>query len=635
MDSSHDSSYPNLGLDDGHDTPPPTKRRSHDDPDATQVWRALAPLLAGRPVVRESRNGGRGYPAKWQRPLTDRRPSVPAAIPVYSGAGDTRLLVVDLDTSKGGRDGVRRDAESVRRLVHSVGGQIISDESPSGGIHIYLPFAEPIGFHDARDMALALAARTPTMDPQPMLGLTDGLIRPPGSTHRSGGHQVLHGTLASAHRTATVRNPRHVWTGLREALAGELQMVRTDRTKHNSPTEIADADFAPRTGGARQLPTGYLKIATTGDYNSFRYESPSEARQAVLASAAWAGMRLTDILARIEGGTWPGMASFYARYRYPRTRRKQLLADWQKAISWIQKSDTNNQQMDLVHKSPTSEPPTHARGPNGLARNESRGTPTEYQWLREWWAALSIVEGSRYRGRTAPARRMLLRALGEAGMKSGSRYIEFGTRALDLASGMDHTTVADHLRALRDENDPLVVLVESDRGLRGDLYELRIPESVADRASRQDWRAGKIHALRPAFRELGLPAAFVYEALEQSRRGQRSFDLIGSTGMARSTIYEALETLAAYHLVEQRHGRWTIVVSTSLALLAESLGCADVLLERLNKHRIERQQYRLLLRVLTVTEIGGPDPSCAPPPPDDAESALELLQRVFGARRIA
>ena len=31
----------------------------------------------------------------------------------------------------------------------------------------------------------------------------------------------------------------------------------------------------------------------------------------------------------------------------------------------------------------------------------------------------------------------------------------FGTRSLDLACGLDHTTVAVHLRMLRDEEDPL------------------------------------------------------------------------------------------------------------------------------------------------------------------------------------
>ena len=167
----------------------------------------LAPLLAGRPRVRESRSGGHSYQRRWERPLTARLPAVPAAVPIYSGAGDTRVLVVDLDASRGGRDAVRRDAAAVTDLVRAAGGRVITDESPSGGWHVYVPFSEPIGFHDARDLALALAARTPTMDPSPNQNLTDGLIRPPGSVHPSGGHQVLHGPLTAALRAGRHRQP--------------------------------------------------------------------------------------------------------------------------------------------------------------------------------------------------------------------------------------------------------------------------------------------------------------------------------------------------------------------------------------------------------------------------------------------
>ena len=80
--------------------------------------------------------------------MTARLPAAPAAVPIYSGAGDTRVLVVDLDASRGGVDAVRRDATAVGDLVGAAGGRVISDESPSGGMHVYVPLEEPIGFHD-------------------------------------------------------------------------------------------------------------------------------------------------------------------------------------------------------------------------------------------------------------------------------------------------------------------------------------------------------------------------------------------------------------------------------------------------------------------------------------------------------
>ncbi|QCU79708.1 hypothetical protein E7744_15445 (plasmid) [Citricoccus sp. SGAir0253] len=57
-----------------------------------------------------------------------------------------------------------------------------------------------------------------------------------------------------------------------------------------------------------------LRTATDGTWNRNRYCSPSEARQAVLVSAAGAGLQLVDIQRRIHSGMWPGLAQFYSRY---------------------------------------------------------------------------------------------------------------------------------------------------------------------------------------------------------------------------------------------------------------------------------------------------------------------------------
>jgi hypothetical protein len=235
----------------------------------------------------------------------------------------------------------------------------------------------------------------------------------------------------------------------------------------------------------------------------------------------------------------------------------------------------------------------------------------------------------------------VLRAMGEAAMKTGSRYIAFGTRSLSVATGVDHTTVAGHLRALRDEEDPLIDLIENDRGLQGDLYQLRIPDEITARAARIGWPAGKLHALRPVFRELGHPAAFVYEALERSKgRPERSFDLVTRTGLSRRAVYEALETLAAWNLVEPREGRWLLVPGTSLALLAEQFGCVDTVRALVKRHRDERNQYRRALRVVDQHPISMPGPAnsylwpAPDPPPEDEETLLQLLERELGAHPI-
>jgi hypothetical protein len=611
------------------------------DPAPARTWSVLAPLLAGRPRVRESRNGGHGYLRRWERPLTARLPAVPAAVPIYSAAGDTRVLVIDLDSSRGGADAVLRDAAAVRDLIGAAGGRLITDESPSGGWHLYVPFTVPVGFHQARDLALALAVRTPTMDPSPNQNLTDGLIRPPGSVHPSGGHQILHGSLTDAQHLAATGNPPAVLTALTTLLQAELTAISRG-AQHTPNPAIDTAEQLPRRSGARELPADYLRIARTGTYDTTKYRSPSEARQAVLDAAVWAGLTLPAVLARIENGTWPGLSAFYTRYRHPRTRRTAILADWRKAIAYVTAQRSRKSTQTLVRKSPTSGPPSHGGAPTIIDQDQhrTRGTPGEYQWIRTWWTALSLLEHTRYADRAGIGKRWVLRAMGEAAMKTGSRYVAFGTRSLSIATGMDHTTVAAHLRALREEDDPLIDLIENDRGLAGDLYTLRIPDDTAARVARIAWKAGKLHALRPAFRELGHPAAFVYEALEHTRgRPQRSFDLTDATGLSRTAVYEALETLAAWNLVESRAGRWTIVPGASLHQLAEQFGCVDTVRALVKRHRDERARYRRVLRVVDHHNIPALRPGedyrwPAPEPPPDEETLLELLERELGAHPI-
>jgi len=82
----------------------------------------------------------------------------------------------------------------------------------------------------------------------------------------------------------------------------------------------AGAAGVSRCGGVRELAGNYLQIAHTGVYDSARYGSPSQARQAVITAAVWAGMSMVDVLARVSDGRWRGLASFYARYSNPTSR---------------------------------------------------------------------------------------------------------------------------------------------------------------------------------------------------------------------------------------------------------------------------------------------------------------------------
>ena len=257
--------------------------------------------------------------------------------------------------------------------------------------------------------------------------------------------------------------------------------------------------------------------------------------------------------------------------------------------------------------------------------------PTEYQWLRQWENAVRIDELSRYRGRRGYSLRFLLRALGEAARKTGARRIEFGVRSLAVATGLDHGTVARLLHQLREEDSPFIVLVRSNYALDADQYELVIPEADNDRAHRLRWTAGLTHALRPAFRELGHMPALVYEAIEHSASALGSAELIDRTQISRSGVHAALETLAAFNLIRQHRGLWSVNTGTSLIELAEQLGCIAEVQQQKTRYAVERIVWRTLVMsnrwlVSQLTSQNEAWPPWPEPPPDDAATLFDLLE---------
>src|SRR5664279_6495194 len=77
-------------------------------------------------------------------------------------------------------------------------------------------------------------------------------------------------------------------------------------------------------------------------------------------------------------------------------------------------------------------------------------------------------------------------------MKTGSRCRALGCGSLSLATGgPDHRRRAP-TDAGRGQADPLIDLIENDRGLQVDLYQLRIRDEVGCRAARMTWRAGNL-----------------------------------------------------------------------------------------------------------------------------------------------
>jgi len=638
---------------------------------AAAQWAALSWAVAGggrtTGRMRVSRDGGRNYPRSRERDLTTAVPNQPAAVRLYDAQGDARCLVADLDVSRGGQHQVDQDLARLRSLVERCGGRAFTDHSPNGGRHLYLPLAQPVGYDQLRAVMLALAALLPSLDITPGVNLTDGCIRPPGARHKTGGWQRLDGPLSVAQALAGRPNSPRVWSALTEALRPQMTAQRpvsvdphltlpAEAAGAAGPKERLAAAASPvRPGGARPLRPHALAIATTGAYDPDRYATPSQARQAVLAAAAASGWTFPGLLEQLHSGQWPGLWSFYDRYQH-RHRREALASDWLKALTYARTPNDPAQDAQTSHgqNSDTREPTTH-RGysppslPATSLHPQARSIPAVdgYQLIRSWWTAVRLAERDRYNDRSGHSRRLVLRALGAAAQKTGRTHLAFGVRSLAIATGMSRTTVGEVLQLLREEPDSLVVRLVTGRGLAGDLYQLRIPDRYAERARTDPWRPGRIEALHPAFRTLGVAAAFVYEALD--KHPQSSWDLANTALIAVSTTKQALRELAAHGLAVHDRSGWTRG-DTHPDAVARATGADKLVDHQVQRYRTERVTWRERLGLhptVTLDELRTAPPAPAepdrgrehqrwlptqaqPPPSPHRHSALQLVLTVLG-----
>lgn len=556
---------------------------------ARAAWAACAPLLAGVARVRIGVRTTRGvleYRTRDERPLTGVLPASPAAVRVYGADGCCTALCLDLDIGRGGTDAVVADAQRLTGWLTARGARVVTDRSPTGGVHVYVPFAVRVPYEDAREVVEALAASYPTLDAGPHRSVKTGCIRPPGATHKRGGHQELTVALAAAYDVLRRPNAPDVLAAIRADLAAEIAAWRTAQhpTDTTTPTTAAPGELGR--GPGRVLGARLRAIAETGVYDHARYPSPSEARQAVISGAVAAGWTLPDVAVRITDGRWPGLAGMYARYS-PTTRRTALARDWHAAARFLataqhdQVGAGGNCHVRRSHTSPTK---SHGGAPAGVV------DVSEHDHIRAWRTLLRTVELHRFPGRSGHLTRFVLRALGEAAHKSTSRYIGFGTRSLAVATGADHSSVAAVLRHLAAEPGGWIDLIEAAHGEHGDLYALTIPVDLAEMSVTLRWDKGRAYALRPAFRELGHVAAFVFEAIEAGRADTIT-TLVPATGLSRSAVADAVDTLAAHALVTRSPGR-LLAHPDQLRVVAEQLGALDAVAAQLRRYAVDRQIWR-------------------------------------------
>jgi hypothetical protein len=572
---------------------------------AEAAWHAVTPLIAGTPHVRTSKDGGRTYPARWAGPLPAEPPKQPSTVPVYDPAtGTGRMLALDLDPARAGRDvhgaagqhdheratvpaaEVRAQAEDLAGLVARCGGQVLADVSPSGGRHVYVLFAAPLPWLELRDLARAISLRYPAVDPAPMSGL-GGQISPPGARHKSGGWRLLSAPPEDAAAAARHPNSPAVWAALLSEFAAELRHLEPDAPGGDAPpaAERDDAGvlWVPRLGGRAPLAPELEQVARTGRWDHTRYAGRSEARMAVVGSASARGWQLADVRAAVASGAWKGLAALYERRSEPGRMDRLLPLEWRKCIGEI----SGEKNVRSWHTSDLStRPPV-----------EQSSSSAEYGLIRTWLTAVTCAaedpERVRGWGRRVAAVRLVLLALGQAAMVSGSSVVEFGTRNLSLHSCLSHRTVARVLRMLAAEDDPLIDLVSPRRMARADRYSLRIPGRYADSARWRRRRAGRIEAAHPAFLVLGGTSALVYQVLDQTEA--RGAEVARAARLSASATAAALRVLAGLGLAERGPGGWRRGPA-ALADVAESTGAAGLQREREERYRKDRESWRARLR---------------------------------------
>lgn len=444
-----------------------------------------------------------------------------------------------------------------------------------------------MGECEAQLLPLLRGARPGRRDPDrsvdvaPMSSL-GGQISPPGSRHKSGGWRALAGPLQDARAAAGQPNGPEVWNALLAEFAAELRQGSAAADLEVAELDDTGAPWIPRLGG--RAPLGELEhTARAGEWDRSRYPGRSEARMAVLAAAAARGWQLADVRAAAASGAWRGLAQLYERRSEPGRMDRLLPYEWRKAVDLTAgKENVRGWHTSDLNPRPPIRPIDGA---------------DEYGLIRRWMTAVACAledpERVRQWGGRVIAVRLVLLALGQAAMVSGSDVVEFGCRNLALHAALSHRTVARVLELLRNEPDPLIDLVSPRRLARADRYALRIPDRYADSVRWRRRRAGRIDAVHPVFLVLGGAAALTYQALDQA--GARGAEVARAARLSASATSAALRALAEHGLAERARRGWRRG-GADLDEVAESIGAADLHRERAERYREDRQGWRARLR---------------------------------------
>lgn len=550
-----------------------------------RVWATLAPLIAARPSMRlwsAQRRFGE------VRRLTSKVPEAPAAVPIYN-RGCTRMLVFDLDATRGGPQAVLADCANILGWLKACGGRAIVDHSTSGGCHVLVPLDRAVKLDTLRAVLSAAARQCPTLDVSPMLNPASGCITVPGAACKQGGHRRLLGLLSDAVDVLQHPNPTSVLVDLQTHLGAEA-ICSPPLGGGGADDPISSPFFSPGPAGPQlaekywkrsPMPAAVSAFAESGTMpRDGRWRSRSEARLSVLTHALWRGYTLSDIHHLIQPHeAWSaGLGLAYQRYRSNST--DAMASDWSKAQQWL------NQALPRIQAC-THKKVEHTGG-------ATHPTATHARWLAHalWWCDTSL--------RSTPHRwavAAVLQGLAISGARAGHVIngvvvVAVGGRSLSIAAGLiSESSVWSALRLLRDTPGSPVLLVRKGRGVNADRYALTTPDVQAPDAGQLG--GAPVAQVHPVWSMIGLQYRRLFEVVAAGVA--ITVEQVAATArVSRSSAYDGVAELCRIGLVRRHRGHLELG-DVSLDVLGERLGVEHHRAARIEAHRQDRVAWRRYL----------------------------------------
>lgn len=604
----------------GRDTPP------------ADLWFWFSCGVASQDRIRVARNR-REYRRAWEANLDPRRrPELPAAVRTYDPAGLTHCIVFDLDCKKAGqRAAVLRDTDRVSAWLTEAGCSFFVDESPSGGRHVYVPMAEAVPLSQVAPVLKGLRAvgALATLDPSPMSNATEGCIRPPGSAHKSGGHQRLVTELHAAARSLRERSSNASWLAF-TAMVPSPELTQDDVWRSVRPVhDVQRGDSQP--GVARPLSPYYARIAVTGEYDHTRYGSPSQARAAVVLHAVGRGWDQAEVRKELDSGRWPGLARLYAD-KYGNYASTALFGRGEQVHGDIRRAQ-DHLIANPLHRSLTSA----TRPRRGLTG------PAFQIYLQRWYAALQLaIADGRWATKASYGRENVLTALVSAARQVQCEQVEHGVRHLSYTGGtvLQSASVAANLRSLRIEADPFVLLVDESRGASADVYELVIPETYLDRLPPNDQLPRLPRGIHPVFGVLSAAAYRVYTALARAGRPIKAIELAEMAHAPARTVWAVLAELQTHGLSHRGGGGLWSVGRRHLDRVGREMKVGKRLRDLVRTWRLERDAWRITLglaprEIPTTGAVAWPgrEPDTTRQRPADPNTAAQAYSEMTSQQR--